>query len=39
MKLVEDVFEMNVSNPAVLSDMDNPRDYSREIEKYENKHE
>lgn len=35
----EDVFEMNVSNPAVLSDMDNPRDYSREIEKYENKHE
>jgi molybdenum cofactor cytidylyltransferase len=33
----DDVFEMNVSSPAVLSDMDNPDDYRRELKEYENK--
>lgn len=33
----EDVFEMNVSNHAVLSDMDNPSDYQRELKEYESK--
>lgn len=33
----EDMFEMNVSNPAVLSNMDYPQDYRREIEEYENR--
>jgi CTP:molybdopterin cytidylyltransferase MocA len=27
-----DVFELNVSSPAVLSDMDYPDDYRRELE-------
>ena len=35
----EDVFEMNVSSPAVLSDIDNPDDYQRELEEYENRNE
>lgn len=33
----EDVYEMNVSDSAVLADMDYPEDYRREIEKYDNR--
>jgi molybdenum cofactor cytidylyltransferase len=32
----EEVLEMGVTDSAVLSDMDYPEDYRREIEKYEN---
>ncbi len=32
-----DTYEMNVSDPSVLIDMDNPHDYKREIEKYKNR--
>ena len=35
----EDVFEMNVSSQAVLSDIDNPDDYQRELEEYETRNE
>jgi molybdenum cofactor cytidylyltransferase len=34
-----DVYEMNVSDPSVLTDMDYPDDYKRQIEKYENRDE
>jgi molybdenum cofactor cytidylyltransferase len=30
----EDVYEMNVSSPAVLSDMDYPEDFQRELERF-----
>ena len=30
----DDVFELNVSSPAVLSDMDCPEDYRRELEMF-----
>jgi hypothetical protein len=33
------VYEMNVSDPSVLTDMDYPDDYKRQIEKYENRDE
>lgn len=33
----DDIFEMNVSSHAVLSDIDNPSDYQRELKEYENK--
>jgi len=32
-----DVYEMNVSDPSVLMDMDYPNDYKREIETYESR--
>jgi molybdenum cofactor cytidylyltransferase len=33
----EDVFEMNVSSPAVLTDMDYPEDYHRQVYEYESR--
>lgn len=32
-----DIYEMNVTEPSVLTDMDYPQDYKREIEIYENR--
>ena len=34
-----DVYEMNVSDQSVISDMDYPRDYQQEIKRYKNKKE
>jgi CTP:molybdopterin cytidylyltransferase MocA len=34
-----DVFEMNVSDSSIITDMDDPRDYQQEIEKYEDRKE
>jgi molybdenum cofactor cytidylyltransferase len=31
-----DIYEMNVTDPSVISDMDYPQDYQIEIERYEN---
>lgn len=33
----DDIFELNVSTPAVLSDMDHPEDYRRELSSFEEK--
>ena len=34
-----DVYEMNVTDCSVISDMDYPQDYQEEIERYENGHQ